>query len=149
MKLKVDHIGICVERLDQSIIDFYTKIIGCEVPKQIFHLKDDMEDIKYVHMRLADNYVELFEPRKGTWRNFLERNGSGSIGELCFEVENIEQFYDMMREKGITLVDMEGKPLTPDRKWCVVPGDGNRYAYMPKDKTHGTCIEIVEHSAWR
>jgi hypothetical protein len=71
------------------------------------------------------------------------------VFELCFEVESIEKFYDEMKRRGVVLCDPMGRPLPEGRKWCSIPGDENKYAYMPQNETFGTTIEILERSAWK
>lgn len=63
-------------------------------------------------------------------------------------MENIEKFYDEMKTKGITLCDPRAKSLPPDKKGCSIPGDENKYAYLPVDRTFGTTIEILERNTW-
>lgn len=148
MIIKVDHIGIVVKSLDKEIIDFYTETFGCEPPKY-FKLHNPKEEIDYVHMRILDNYIELLAPRKGPFLDFLREKGQGAMAELCFEVDDIKEFYERMREKGITLVDPTGNPLSPEKPYAMVPADDNKYAYFPTDRSFGTIIEIIERCKWR
>ena len=149
MKAKLDHIGIVVEKLDEEILDFYQEVFGCLKPKY-FHVKTSDEEINYVYLPLpkGENYVELLAPVSGPSRKFLQKKGRGTMFELCVEVEDIEEFYDEMKKRGITLVDPKGRPLPPEKKWCMIPGDDNKYAYLPVEKTFGTTIEILERCKW-
>jgi catechol 2,3-dioxygenase-like lactoylglutathione lyase family enzyme len=149
MKVKLDHIGILVENLDKEIIEFYQQVFGCEREKH-FHLKNKDEEINYVYLPFpkGDNYVELLAPVSGPSKDFLKKKGQGTMFELCVEVENMDKFYDEMKKRGITLVDSMGNPLPPEKKWCSIQGDDNKYAYMPVDKTFGTTIELLERNTW-
>ena len=149
MKAKLDHVGILVEALDESLINFYREVLGCEKPRH-FRVSNADEEMNYVYLPMSkgDNYVELLAPVRGPSKELLQKRGSGSMFELCFEVENIEKFYDEMKGRGITLCDPMGRPLTENKKWCSIPGDDNKYAYLPQDKTFGTTIEILERSTW-
>ena len=149
MKVKLDHIGILVENLDKKIIEFYQQVFGCEREKY-FHVKNDDEEINYVYLPFpkGDNYLELLAPVRGPSKDHLGKKGQGTMFELCVEVENMEKFYDEMKTKGITLCDPTGKPLPPDKKWCSIPGDDNKYAYMPVGRTFGTTIELLERNTW-
>ncbi len=150
LKVKLDHVGIMVERLDEAIIKFYQDVLGCGPPK-FFHVKNSDEEINYAYLPLpnGDNFVELLAPTRGPSLDFLKEKGPGAMFELCVEVDNIEDFYDQMKKRGLTLCDPMNRPLSPERKWCSIPGDDNRYAYMPVDKTFGTTIEILERNTWR
>ena len=150
MKAKLDHVGILVEKLDESLIGFYRDVLGCEKPKY-FRVNNADEEMNYVYLPLpkGENYVELLAPVRGPSKTLLEKNGSGSMFELCFEVDNIEEFYDEMKSKGIILCDPMGRPLPESKKWCSIPGDDNKYAYLPQKKSFGTTIEILERNTWK
>jgi len=150
MKAKLDHVGIIVERLDKELIGFYREILGCEEP-HYFRVSNEDEEMNYVYLPLprGDNYVELLAPVRGPSLDFLKKKGPGTMFELCVEVDNIEEFYDEMKKKGITLCDPKGRPLTTEKKWCMIPGDNNKYAYIPEDKAFGTTIEILERCTWK
>lgn len=149
MKVKLDHIGILVENLDNEVIEFYQQVLGCGRTKY-FHLKNSDEEINYVYLPFpkGDNYVELLAPVSGPSKDFMDKKGPGAMFEMCVEVENMEEFYDEMKSRGITLVDSMGNALPPERKWCSIIGDDNKYAYLPTDKTFGTTIEILERNTW-
>ena len=149
MKVKLDHIGIVVEKLDKEILDFYQEAFGCLKPKY-FKLKDDVDDIDYVYLPFSkgDNYVELLAPVSGPSKQFLEKKGQGTMFELCVEVGSMKDFYDEMKKRNITLVDSSGRPLPPEKPYCMIPGDDNKYAYLPTDKTFGTTIELLERVTW-
>jgi len=150
LKAKLDHVGILVNTLDDSLISFYREVLGCESPKH-FRVSNEDEEMNYVYLPLpkGDNYVELLAPVRGPSKELLEERGSGSMFELCFEIGSIEDFYDEMKGKGITLCDPMGRPLPENKKWCSIPGDDNRYAYLPQDKSFGTTIEILERTTWK
>jgi catechol 2,3-dioxygenase-like lactoylglutathione lyase family enzyme len=149
LKVKLDHVGIVVERLDKEIIDFYQEALGCLKPRY-FKAKDDDEDINYVYLPFpkGDNYVELLAPVRGPCKEFLKKKGQGSMFELCVEVDSMKDFYDEMKKTGITLVDSSGRTLPPEKPYCMIPGDDNKYAYLPNDKTFGTRIELLERVTW-
>lgn len=139
-----------VKKLDEEIIKFYQEVLGCGRAKH-FHVKNSDEEINYVYLPLpkGDNYVELLAPVRGPSFEFLKKKGSGTMFELCVEVDDIEEFYDEMKKRGITLCDPMDRPLHPGQKWCSIPGDDNKYAYLPSEKTFGTTIEILERNTWR
>ena len=145
MKVKFDHIGIVVEKLNKEVLDFYQEALGC-LKSKYFNVKDDVDDIKYVYLPFlkGDNYVELLAPVSGPSKEFLKNKGQGTMFELCVEVENMKDFYDEMKRRGITFVDSAGRPLLPEKPYCMIPGDDNKYAYLPTDKTFGTTIELLE-----
>jgi len=147
--MKIDHVGILVEKIDEEIIEFFMKNFGCERPR-FFKIDTPNKKMRYCHMHIGDTYIELLEPHEGYWLELVKRKGSGSLVEICFEVDDIEEFYDRMKAKGITLVDLDQKPLSEEKKkYCQIPGDDNKLAYLPLNKTFGILIEVLERSAWR
>ena len=150
MKAKLDHIGILVKNLDADVIQFYQETLGLGNAKH-FHVKNEDEEMNYVYLPFpkGDNYVELLAPIRGPSKEFLDQKGAGTMFEMCVEVDNMEEFYDEMKKKGINLCDPMGRPLPPEKKWCSIPGDDNKYAYLPTDKTFGTTIEILERNTWK
>ena len=150
MKTKLDHIGILVESLDKGVVDFYQQTLGCEKAKY-FHVKNSDEEINYVYLPFpkGDNYVELLCPVRGPSKDFMDKKGPGTMFEMCVEVDNMEEFYDEMKKKGITLCDPMGRPLPPEKKWCMIAGDDNKYAYLPTNRTFGTTIELLERNTWK
>jgi len=149
LKSKLDHVGILVEKLDDQVIKFYQEALGCGKAK-FFHVKNADEEINYAYLPFpkGDNYVKLLAPVRGPSKEYMNKKGPGALFEICVEVDSIDEFYDEMRKKDITLCDPMGVPLASDQKWCSIPGDDNKYAYMPTDRTYGTTIEILERSTW-
>jgi len=150
LKVKLDHIGILVEKFDDNVIKFYQETFGLGRVKH-FHIKNDEEEINYVYLPFpkADNYIELLAPVTGPSMEALKKKGQGTMFELCVEVDSMKEFYDEMKAKGIVLCDSIGRPLPPEKPYCSIPGDDNKYAYMPADKTYGTTFEILERNTWK
>jgi len=150
MKVKLDHIGILVEKIDDNVIKFYRETFGLEKAKN-FHIKNDEEEINYLYLPFpkGDNYIELLAPVSGPSKEALDKKGQGTMFELCVEVDSMKEFYSEMKTKGIILCDSLGRPLPEEKPWCSIPGDDNKYAYMPTDKTYGTTFEILERNTWK
>lgn len=74
MKVKLDHIGILVENLDKEIIEFYQQVFGCELEKY-FQVKNDDEEINYVHVPFPKGDVELLAPVRDPSKDYIKRMG--------------------------------------------------------------------------
>jgi methylmalonyl-CoA/ethylmalonyl-CoA epimerase len=140
MKIKFDHVGIVVKDIGK-VAKFYKEALGCKAGK-IYQVDVPGYKLKYALLPIGEDYVELLEPETGPWIKRLEERGEGSLWELCFEVDDIEAFYDKMKKRGIILTDRFDQPLI-EKKYVEVP-TGSRFAYMPRDKTYGTWVEILE-----
>jgi predicted enzyme related to lactoylglutathione lyase len=143
---KIDHIGIVVKDLKRAM-NFYSEVFGWKQPdtgpySKMLEIERPGDKSKYVLLQGGGPYIELFEPKEGPWLKRLNERGEGSIWQICVSVDNIEKFYDVMNERGITPVDSLNKPLT-GRKY-IVTSSGSKIFYLPPAKTYGTWFEILE-----
>lgn len=150
MKLRFDHAGIVVRNLEESI-RFYSEVFGFRQPKTGPYSKTLIVDepgykLRYALLEADGFFIEFLEPKEGPWVKRLEEKGEGSICEICVVVDNVEEFYDRMKNRGITPVDRFGKPLV-GKKYVEAPS-GAKFMYLAPTETHGTMIEVLERS-WK
>ena len=144
MIIKVDHVGIVVKDLEKAM-DFYVDNLGCKRGK-IYDFPEDLQPgiaFRFTFLTVGDDYIELIQPIKGPFLEILEEQGEGTMAELCLEVSDIEKCYDELKERGIILTDMHGKPLI-DKKYVKAR---NKWAYLPRNATFGTWIEFLERGS--
>lgn len=100
--LRVDHIGIAVKNLDETI-KFYTDVLGLEV--QGTEVVEEQK-VKVAFLPIGDTEVELLESTTddGPIARFIEKNGEG-MQHIAFAVENIEEAIAEMKEKGMRMID--------------------------------------------
>lgn len=141
--MKAHHIGIVVKDLDKAIETYVN--LGFEQASKIFVVDKPQFGIRFSFVRAGGMLFEFIEPNKGPWLEKLQKGGDGSMWEICFVVENIDDYFDKMCEKGIILEDRFEKPLTKD---TIIPSDatGNKFGYLPKSKTNGVWIEVLEQA---
>ena len=128
---KVDHIGIAVSNLDESI-KFYHDVLGIELQGT-----EEVADqkVKVAFMPRGDTEIELLESTApdGPIAKFIEAKGQG-IQHIAYRVDNIEQAIADMKEKGIRMIDE-----TPRY------GAGNaKIAFLHPKSTNGVLIELCE-----
>ena len=138
---KLDHIGILVTNLDKSI-KFYKETFGCGSPKIINVDKPGLR-LRMAMLPFGENYIQLVEPLEGLWLEYLKDEGEGAIAEISFQVEDIVKFYDEMKTRGVSPVDMLGNPL---KDKYVLSSSGNKYLYLPRKDALGTLIEVLERT---
>ena len=121
------HTGFVVRDLDTSVA-FYTDVMGLEVAtrmethgefaERIVGLKD--AHLKVVLMNMGDGHllelVQYFYPPSAEVQ--INRNDLGA-SHLAFTVENIDQYYSDMSQRGLRFVGPP-PPLTPDRDAVAV-----------------------------
>ncbi|RKD20940.1 methylmalonyl-CoA epimerase [Caminicella sporogenes DSM 14501] len=129
--LKVDHIGIAVKNLDETL-KFYTEALGLEL-----HGTETVEEqkVKVAFLPVGDTEVELLESTSpdGPIAKFIEKKGEG-IQHIAFRVENIEEAIEYMKEKGFRMIDEKPR----------YGAGGAKIAFMHPKSSHGVLVELTE-----
>lgn len=139
---RLHHVAIVTANINDAV-RYYLEILRCETPKIV---QVDKPGARFQSAMLpigatGESFLQLVEPSEGPGLDELEREGEGTILELAFQVDNIEEFYDEMISKGITPVDIAGQPFSGK---CIVSSFGNKYFFLPRTQTRGTRIEVVQ-----
>jgi len=102
MLTKINHIGIAVKSLDESI-PFYRDSLGmafqgCEEVAE--------QKVKVAFLQIGQSKIELLEPTspESPIAKFLEKNGSG-IHHIAYEVEDIETAIKKLEFEGVRMID--------------------------------------------
>jgi len=129
--LKIDHLGIAVNSIDEGK-NFFSDILGLE-----FEGTETVAEQKVTtaFFPVGDSEVELLESTApdGPVAKYIEKKGEG-IQHIAFRVENIEDALSELKEKGIRLIDE-----TP-RKGA----GGAKIAFLHPKSTHGVLVELCE-----
>ncbi len=112
---RIEHIGIAVENLDQSI-DLYTKLLNVECYKTE---EVDSEKVITAFFKSADQKIELLASTdpEGPIAKFLTRKGPG-LHHIAFAVEDIHVEIDRLKSQGFVFVS-ETPKRGADNKWVV------------------------------
>ncbi len=98
----IEHIGIAVENLEESI-RYYEEILGlsCYAIEEVIDQK-----VKTAFFKIGDTKIELLESTdpEGPIGKFIEKKGVG-IHHLAFAVENIEGALAEVKTKGVRVID--------------------------------------------
>ncbi len=128
---KVDHIGIAVSNLEESI-KFYEEVLGLKL-----HGTEivDEQAVKVAFLPVGDTEVELLESTSvdGSIAKFIEKKGQG-MQHIAFKVDDIEAALDDMRAKGIRLIDEKPR----------YGAGGAKIAFLHPKSTNGVLIELCE-----
>jgi methylmalonyl-CoA/ethylmalonyl-CoA epimerase len=129
--LKIDHLGIAVNNIDQSK-SFWTDILGLS-----FDGTETVEEqrVTTAFLPVGESEVELLEATApdSPIAKYLEKKGEG-IQHIAFRVADIEAALAELKAKGIRLIDE--KP----RK-----GAGNaKIAFLHPKSTNGVLVELTE-----
>ena len=78
--------------------------------------------------------------------DLLNKHGNGYVLEIGAEVDDLDKFYDQMKEKGITMVNLDGSPLVSGEKGTTIKPYGERH-YFPLERSFGMRIMIYERGS--
>jgi len=129
MLQQIDHIGIAVQNLDETVA-FYRHVMGLEVSAtEIFN------GMKIAFLRVGDSELELLEDLTpdGAIARHVAKRGEG-LQHVAYRVDNIEQALAAMRAKGLRLIDEQPRPGARN----------TRVAFLHPKSTKGVLIEFVE-----
>ena len=101
MLTKIDHLGIAVRNLDQSI-EYYEKSLGlrCHGCEEV-----DSQKVKTAFFEIGDVHLELLEPTSedSPIAKFLNKNGEG-IHHIAFRTDDIEGQLKQASDSGVKLI---------------------------------------------
>ena len=129
--IKIDHLGIAVEDIEKARALFQEvfnlKYIGTETVEE--------QKVNTVILSLGDIGVELLESTSpdGPVARHIEKRGEG-IQHLAIEVDNLENFIEELKAKGIRMIDEQPRQ----------GASGTRIAFLHPKSTFGILIELIE-----
>lgn len=128
---KVDHIGIAVKNLEETL-KFYEEILGLEcIGTEVV----EEQKVKVAFLPVGDTEVELLESTEedGPIAKFIEKKGEG-IQHIAFRVDNIEEAIENMKAKGVKMIDEKPR----------YGAGGAKIAFCHPKSTNGVLVELSE-----
>jgi methylmalonyl-CoA/ethylmalonyl-CoA epimerase len=128
---KVDHIAVVVRNLDESL-QLYSNLFGAK-PSKIEILPQ--QGVKAALLPIGEGgEIELLEPidPQGSVAKFLESRGEG-VHHICLEVDNVDQELCTLADKGVQLIDKQGRP-----------GLAGKIGFLHPKSTKGVLIELAQ-----
>jgi methylmalonyl-CoA/ethylmalonyl-CoA epimerase len=133
MLTKIDHIGIAVNSLDDTL-PFYRDHLGMA----LVGIEEVAEQkVKVAMLRVGESKIELLEPTspESPVARFLEKNGPG-IHHLAYEVGDIEAAIARLEGEGTRMIDR-----TPRNG-----AHGARIAFIHPKSSNGVLTELCQPS---
>ncbi|OHD75621.1 MAG: methylmalonyl-CoA epimerase [Spirochaetes bacterium RIFOXYC1_FULL_54_7] len=128
---KVDHIGIAVANLDETL-KLYTDILGMEL-----HGTETVAEqkVRVAFLPVGDTEIELLESTDpdGPIAKFIESKGQG-IQHIAFSVTDIEAALVELKEKGVRLIDEKPR----------YGAGGAKIAFLHPKATNGVLVELCQ-----
>lgn len=127
----VDHIGIAVKNLDESI-KFYEEVLGlkCYAIEEVKEQK-----VRTAFFKAGDTKIELLESTApdGAIARFIEKKGEG-IQHIAFAVDSVEAALSDASAKGVQLIDKQPRD----------GAEGMSIAFLHPKSTFGVLTELCE-----
>lgn len=127
----IEHIGIAVKNLDDSIL-FYENVLGlkCYAVEEVLDQK-----VKTAFFMVGQTKIELLQSTEpdGPIGKFVEKKGEG-IHHIAYAVDGVAEKLIALEQKGVQLIDK-----TP-RKGA----EGLNIGFLHPKSTGGVLIEICE-----
>lgn len=128
---KVHHVAIVVKDLNESL-QLYESLFDVK-PAKIETIP--AQGVKAALLPMAQGgEIELLEPINpdSGVAKFLESRGEG-IHHICLEVDNVDQELSRLAEKGIQLIDKQGRP-----------GLAGKIGFIHPKSTKGVLFELAQ-----
>lgn len=131
MVKKIDHIGIAVKNLDETL-NFYENILGL---KSAGTETVEEQKVKVAFLPIGDTEVELLESTEedGPIARYIAKNGEG-VQHIAYKVDDIEKAIKEMKENGIRMIDEKAR----------YGAGGAKIAFCHPKSTYGVLIELCQ-----
>lgn len=131
MVKKVDHIGIAVKNLEETL-KFYQEVLGLELDG--IEIVEEQK-VKVAFLPIGDTEIELLEStdKEGPIAKYIEKRGEG-IQHIAFRVDDIEKAIEEMKNKGIRMIDEKPR----------YGAGGAKIAFLHPKSTYGVLIELCQ-----
>jgi methylmalonyl-CoA/ethylmalonyl-CoA epimerase len=127
--LKVEHIGIAVRELSQSV-PLFEKLLNttCYKTEQV-----ESEQVSTAFFKTGDTKIELLESStaEGVIAKYIDKKGEG-IHHIAFEVADIEAEMKRLAAEGFVLLNEKPKPGADNKLVC----------FLHPKTTNGMLIEL-------
>jgi methylmalonyl-CoA/ethylmalonyl-CoA epimerase len=131
MLTKINHIGIAVKSLDESL-PFYRDNLGMEF-KGIEEVAE--QKVRVAMLQVGESKIELLEPMSedSPVAKFIEKNGPG-IHHLAYEVADIEAAIVRLMAEGARMIDEKPR----------AGAHGTRIAFVHPKSSNGVLTELCQ-----
>jgi len=129
---KVDHIGIAVRSIDETL-PLYEKAMGL---KLLGTEEVESQKVKTAFLEAGETHIELLEPTspESPIAKFIEKNGEG-IHHIALGTNDIGGQLELAAGEGVRLI--HETPMTG--------AGGKQVAFLHPKSTHGVLTEFCSH----
>lgn len=131
MLTKINHIGIAVKSLDETLV-FYRDNLGME----FMGIEEVAEQkVKVAMLQIGESKIELLEPTsaESPVAKFIEKNGPG-IHHVAYEVNDIEAAIARLMAEGARMIDEKPR----------AGAHGSSIAFIHPKSSNGVLTELCQ-----
>jgi len=130
---RLNHIAIAVPDLEAAA-SLYRETLGAQVSDAV---PQPAHGVTTIFVELPNTKVELLEPlgEGSPITSFLERNPAGGIHHICYEVEDIAEARDRLKNKGLRVLG-DGEPK--------IGAHGKPILFLHPKDLNGTLVELEQ-----
>ncbi len=131
MLKKIEHLGIAVHNLEESISVFEKLLCTTCYKTEIV----ESEFVKTAFFSVGESKIELLQATKkdSVIDRFLQKNGSG-FHHIAFDVEDISQEIERLKKEGFELIHQSAKD----------GADNKLIAFLHPKSTNGLLVELCQ-----
>lgn len=128
---KVEHIGIAVKSLENSIPVFEKLLNSLCYKTELV----ETENVNTAFFRMGESKIELLESThpEGVISRFIEKKGEG-LHHIAFEVADIEAEMHRLQKEGFVLLSDKPKPGADNKLVC----------FLHPKTTNGVLVELCQ-----
>lgn len=131
MVTKIDHIGVAVKNLEESL-KFYQETLGLEL-----HGVEIVEEqkVKVAFLPIGDTEIELLESTDadGPIAKYIASKGEG-VQHIAYRVDDLEKAIADMLSKGVRMIDEKPR----------YGAGGAKIAFCHPKSTNGVLVELCQ-----
>ncbi|GAB4478493.1 MAG: methylmalonyl-CoA epimerase [Anaerolineales bacterium] len=128
---KINHLAVVVSDMEAAL-SFWRDALGIPLAE----VRDvPAESAKVAFLPVAEAEIELVLPTSedSGLAKYLAKHGPG-MHHLCLEVDDLAGMLQMLKAKGIRLINEEPR----------LAADGKKYAFIHPESTHGVLVELYQ-----
>lgn len=129
----LDHIGIAVSDLDQSIAHYQSLAHTAVTLRE----RLETQGVELVFLNTGDTKIELLAPLNDQSKiaRFLAKRGPG-LHHICYRVNDIKAELKRLADAGVTLIDATPRPGAA----------GTQIAFLAPQSCQGVLTELCEYT---
>lgn len=134
MLRKIEHLGIAVKSIEESIKTFETLLgTSCYKIEEVHS-----EGVKTAFLQVGESKIELLEATnpESPIAKYLEKRGQG-IHHIAFDVEDVQKEIDRLTNEGFTLIQTTPKD----------GADNKLIAFLHPKSTEGILVELCQEKS--